>query len=155
MPEPHKTVEGFQVFQNYPNPVGNQTTINVYVPSKDNVSMVITDVLGRVIIRSGRVLDEGYNSFRFVPGDGSLYFFTAQWKGYSSSIKILQANLFANGACSLEYLGSEPSSHQLKVAEDIQNFSFSYGDELLYIGYIDSFQSGLLDAPQYSKSYTF
>jgi len=155
IPEPHKTVEGFQVFQNYPNPVADQTTINVYVPSKDNVSITLTDVLGRVIIRSEHLLDEGLHSFKLIPGNGSIFFFTAQWKGCNSSIKILQAYLSANGECSLEYLGSEPSSHKLKVAEDIHSFPFSLGDGLLYIGYTDTLQSGMLDSPESSESYTF
>jgi len=155
IPEPHKTVEGFQVFQNYPNPVGDQTTINVYVPSKDNVSITVTDVLGRVIIRSGRVLDQGLHSFRFTPGDGSMFFFAANWRGCISSTKILMANRFDGGVCSLKYLGNESTIPQLKVMEDIQLFTYELGDRLLYIGYADDFQSGILDAPDESKIYTF
>ncbi|MEA3478051.1 MAG: hypothetical protein U9R60_07725 [Bacteroidota bacterium] len=44
--------EGFQVFQNYPNPVTDQTTISFYVPERDKVSLIATDMLGRVIIKT-------------------------------------------------------------------------------------------------------
>jgi uncharacterized protein (TIGR02145 family) len=155
MPDPHETIEGFQVFQNYPNPVAHQTTINLYVPSKDNVSMTVTDVLGRVIIQSERLLDQGLHSFSFMPGDGSLYFFTAQWKGCNSSIKIIQTDLSTKRACSLEYQGSKPSFSQLKAKETVQSFLFSIGDTLLYVGYTDTLQSGMPDSPETSKNYIF
>lgn len=155
IPEPHHTVEGFQVFQNYPNPVADQTTINLYVPSKDMVSITVTDVLGRVVILSERVLDEGLHSFRFTPGDGSIFFFAANWRGCRSSTRILRANMFDAGVCSLEYLGNENRIPQLKVKEDIQLFTYELGDNLLYIGYSEDIQSGILDAPDESKIYTF
>jgi uncharacterized protein (TIGR02145 family) len=148
-----KTV--FLVYQNYPNPVTAQTTISLYIPDKDNVSMIITNILGRVALKYERVLDKGIHSFRFTPGGGNLYFFTAQWRGNSSSIKILQAGLNSGGTSSLDYTGSEDSSPQLKAMKAIQDFSFSPGDELLYIGYADTLQSGMLDVPAESQTFTF
>ena len=148
-------IGNLQVFQNYPNPVVNHTTISLYVPDKDEVGIIITDMLGRMILKSDRVLDKGIHSFRFAPGSGSLFFFTANWRGKSSSIKILQATSKSYRVSSLEYLGSEASSPQLKATEDIQSFSFSLGDELLYIGYANTLQSGMLDAPEASQDYIF
>jgi uncharacterized protein (TIGR02145 family) len=145
----------FHVFQNYPNPVADQTTVSLYVPEKDKVSIIVTDILVRMIIQSERVLDRGKHSFQFTPGRDNLYFFTARWQGQSSSIKILHAGLNSGGTSSLEYLGSEDFSPQLKTMKDVQDFFFSPGDELLYIGYTDTLQSGILDSPQESQTYTF
>jgi len=147
--------ENLQVFQNYPNPVIDQTTITLFVPEKDKVGVMISDMLGRKVINTEMVLERGHHSFRFTPGSGSLFFFTAQWRGHSSCIKILQATSNAYGINALEYIGSEASSPQLKATEDIQSFLFSLGDELLYIGYTDTLQSGMLDVPEVSKTYTF
>ena len=155
IPEINKTEDLFQVFQNYPNPVADQTTISLFVPEKDKVSMIVTDILGRVILHSDRVLDKGIHSFRFTPGGGNLYFFTAQWRGNSSSITILQAVFNSSGTSSLEYTGSEDSSPQLKATEDIQDFVFSPGDVLLFIGYAGALESGTLDSPVSSQIYTF
>ncbi|MFA4862976.1 MAG: FISUMP domain-containing protein [Bacteroidales bacterium] len=155
IPEVNNADKGFKVFQNYPNPTADQTTINLYVPSKDLVSMTITDVLGRVIIRLERVLDEGLHSFRLTPGDGSIFFFTAQWRGKNSSIKILCTGILTYKAGSLEYRGTQNSSTKLTASEDLQSFDFSIGDELLYIGYTYTTQSGIWDAPEDSQSYTF
>lgn len=150
-----KKMNGFQVFQNYPNPVADQTTISINVPEKDKVSMAIMDLLGRVILRSGMVLEKGTHSFRFTPGPGSLFFFSAEWRGSNSSIKILQTSCVTNRPGSLEYIGGEISSPQLKVMRDIRDFIYAPGDTLLFIGYTDTIQSGILDNPEESHTYTF
>ena len=155
VPEINNNIGTFKLFQNYPNPVTDQTTISMFVPEKDEVGIIITDMLGRMILKSDRELDKGIHSFNFAPGSGSLFFFTAQWRGNSSSIKILQAASNSYGVSSLEYIGSEASSPQLKATEDIQSFSFNLGDELLCIGYANSLQSGMLDVPETSATYTF
>jgi len=144
-----------QVFQNYPNPVKDQTTISLFVPEKDKVSIIVTDILGRVVIRDERMLHKGKHSFRFTPGNGNLCFFTALWQGQSSSIKILQSGFYSGGSSTLGYNGSEDSSPEFKAIEDIQDFSFVPGDVLLCIGYADTLQSGMLDAPEENTAYTF
>jgi uncharacterized protein (TIGR02145 family) len=144
----------FRVFQNYPNPVADQTNISLYVPERDKVSIIVTDILGRMIVQSERVLDRGKHTFRFTPGNGNLYFFTARWQGKSSSIKILHPGFHAGGKPALEHAGSEDNFPQLKSINDIQNFFFSPGDELLYIGYADTLQSGFLVSPEESTTCT-
>ncbi|MFO7614981.1 MAG: FISUMP domain-containing protein [Bacteroidales bacterium] len=155
IPEVSKGESSFQVFQNYPNPVADQTTVSLYVPEKDKVSITVTDILGRRIVQSERVLDKGKHSFRFTPGNSSLYFFIARWQGQGSSIKILRAGFHSGGTATLEYTGSEDYSPHYKAIDAIQEFSFTPGDELLYIGYADTLQSGMLDAPQENQAYTF
>jgi len=146
---------GFEVFQNYPNPVKDQTTLSLCVPEKDRVLLVVSDMLGKVILKTESILEEGTHSFRFTPGKGNLLFFTARWRGDSKCIKILQTGLNSKGTCSLDYTGSEDTSPQLKAMNDIQSFFYSPGDELLYIGYADTLQSGMLDSPLESSEYTY
>ena len=155
IPEINHETGNLQVFQNYPNPVVDQTTISLYVPEKDHVKLIVSDMLGRGILKTERVLEKGTHSFLFAPGGEDLYFFTVQWRSRSSIIKILQAASNSNGVCSLEYLSGGASSPKLKTTEDIQSLYFSLGDELLYIGYTNALQSGLLDAPEASETYTF
>lgn len=145
----------FEVFQNYPNPVAGQTTVSMYVPEKDKVGIIVTDIMGRVVVKSERLLDKGKHSFRFTPGNRGLCFFTARWQGQSSSIKILQSGFNTGATHAIEYTGSEEYFPQLKAIEDIQDFSFSPGDELLYIGYADVLQSGFPDSPEESTTCTF
>jgi len=52
--------------------VNEQTTITLFIPEKDNVGVWITDILGRKVIHTDRVLDRGYHSFRYFPGEGEI-----------------------------------------------------------------------------------
>ncbi|MFC2107616.1 FISUMP domain-containing protein [Bacteroidota bacterium] len=145
----------FKVFQNFPNPVTDQTSISLFIPEKDQVNLIITDLTGRVIIKYDCLLDKGTHSFQFNPGEANLYFFTAHWRGQSSSIKILKTISNSKGTNSLEYSGTEVSSLHHKTTVDVQNFLYNLGDELLYIGYTNDLQSGILDAPEASEFLTF
>ncbi len=145
---------GLQIFQNYPNPVKDQTTITLYVPEKGKVVIMISDMLGRKLINTDRLLDRGYHSFRFTPGSGRIFFFTAFWQATTSSIKILNSGNGSGLTNLLEYTGSKVTEPQLKRIEATQNFSFSLGDTLLYIGYANGLQSGMLDAPEMSDTLT-
>ena len=147
--------EKLQIFQNYPNPVMDHTTISLYVPEKDKVNLIVSDMLGRVILKTDRVLEKGTHSFRFTPGEGNLFFFTAQWKGNGSSIKILHSDFNVNRESSLQYIDSDRITPKIKVADAIQSFFFSLGDELLYIGHANGLQSGMFDVSEVSETYTF
>lgn len=146
--------EGFRVFRNYPNPVVNQTTISLYIPEKDHVILLITDVSGRLIIKNDRMLEKGFHSFRFTPGNENLYFCTAYWRGNSNSIKMLHTSSHATGQTTLEYTGSEMLISQLKATAISSDFPYNSGDELLYIGYYNTLQSGIMDTPETSGSYS-
>lgn len=145
----------FKLYQNYPNPVKNQTTISLYVPEKDQVNLMITDMMGRQVISAMRLLEKGFHSFKFSPGEGDVFFFTACWRETSSSIKILNTSLNSQRQVSLEYIGSDNPVPQLRKTNSVQGFSFNLGDKLLYIAYANTDQSGMLDSPETSKSYTF
>jgi uncharacterized protein (TIGR02145 family) len=153
--EINNTQEAFQVFQNYPNPVANRTTISLFVPEMDHVSLHVTEPTGCVIFKSDRILNKGVHTYEFTPGPGNLYFFTAKWRESSSNIKILSSGFSLNRICALEYTGTEISSPSLKVAKDIQSLPFNPGDKLLYIGYTGTLQSGMLDSPVESAIDTF
>lgn len=146
--------QGFSLSQNYPNPVTNQTRISLYIPEKGLLNITATGISGNSIIQDEIVLDKGHHSFRLKPGNENIIFFTASWQGQSRSIKIINQSEDGNTS-SLAYRGSKPGTPDLKASKNTQEFMFSLGDELLYIGYANSFQSGILDAPEYSQNYIF
>ena len=147
--EPNDKGSELQVFQNYPNPVVDQTTISMYVPARDVVSIIITDVTGRIIYKSEKIFDKGHHSFRYLPGNTGISFFTASTHSEISSIRILSTPAHV-GNVGFEYIGSSPSVsiHKNKNATFQENFTFSFGDTLLYIGYISYYESGILDIPE-------
>jgi uncharacterized protein (TIGR02145 family) len=145
----------FGILKAYPNPVKNYANISLFIPVKDRVTLVVTDLLGRIILQSDRILDQGEHSFMFTPGSVSLCFVTAQWRNQTSTVKILHTERNSGGKELLRYIGNEETSDDLKSTEATQSFYFVVGDELLYIGYNDTLQSGMLDKPEESKDYTF
>ena len=76
------------VFQNYPNPMVDQTTLSLYIPEKDEIRLIITDIMGRVLLKTDRILDKGIHKFRFASAGEHLYFFTALWREQSSRVFI-------------------------------------------------------------------
>jgi uncharacterized protein (TIGR02145 family) len=151
--------KSLQVLQNFPNPVTGQTTIMVYVPERDNVSVVITDVLGKQHNSIERMLDKGTHSFSFIPPDGEIFFFTANWKGTSHTIKILN-NSSSAPVSALKYLGYEDAGMNLKTLKVASGSVLNSGDSLLFIGYANTIASVpgsdlIVDTPQGNKTYLF
>lgn len=145
----------FQVFQNFPNPMIDRTTVSLYIPEKDLVTLCVYDELGRKVIQTQRILDMGNHSFQYNSGKGNLHVFAVQWRGKRACIKILRTGSQTNARSSLHYQGNDVTPTLLKNTEDIQSFPFSIGDTLLYIGYANGLQSGILDAPEESEINTF
>lgn len=155
IPETYADNHSFKLFQNFPNPVTDQTTISLYVPEYDKVDLLITDILGRVISKFEKEFDQGIHTFSFIPGNGNLYFCNVFWRDISKSIKIICTPSFYPKTVSLKHVGSKLSTAELKSFEKIHDFTFSAGDKLLYIGYTDNLESGILDTPEVSLCYTF
>lgn len=154
MPDIADEQKSFRVFQNYPNPADRQTTFSVFVPGKDLVNLIISDISGRKVLAMQRVLEIGTHEFRFVPGSGDIYFLTAGWQGRSSTIKIVSNTTVKTWAASLEYLAGNVTSGEIKSTVAVSGFLFSPGDELLCIGYVETLQSGIIAAPTDDRTYT-
>lgn len=147
--------EGFEVRQNYPNPVkGTSTTIQMAVPEDDMVRIVITDQKGSIIHELSADFCKGSHRFLFKPGASRLYFFTTYYRSSNSSIKIINMNISNKYQCALEYTGFENISTQLKSTTGSGGFPFCPGDTLLYVGYSDGLESGNFDNPIANTTYT-
>jgi uncharacterized protein (TIGR02145 family) len=131
----------FRLFQNYPNPVKDQSVISIYVPEEGVVSIMVTDVQGRAIITNNWRMDIGNHSFRFTPGGNHLYFLTALWKGESRSIKILTTVPNTGMRCILEYIGNTDKEATLRASKNKSDMTM--------------LESGILDAPSTNETYTF
>ena len=146
---------GMQLFQNYPNPVTDETSISLYIPEKAVVNCLINDILGRQIISTKILLDKGLHHFNFKPGQTEIYFFTVSTQEANQTIKIISTVKEKNPRCTLNYLGIGSTQSPMKKRQAVQEFIYLEGDELLHIGYRNSEQSGMLDSPVESKTYTF
>jgi uncharacterized protein (TIGR02145 family) len=131
----------FEVYQNYPNPMGDRSEISMYIPHTGNVHVMITDLQGKVVFRNDRQLDGGHQSFRFCPGDSHFYFLTAYWNGISRSIQMISTGKRDGKSCTLDYIGGNTGKAILKASSEVNDFVVR--------------QSGILDTPEESQNYTF
>ncbi|MDD5509117.1 MAG: FISUMP domain-containing protein, partial [Bacteroidales bacterium] len=149
-----ESISGFRLYQNYPNPVGEQTTINLAIPEQDQVNLMVTDLLGSTVYRRDLTLSRGTHTLLFTPGKESTYFLSANWRGERQTIKILHYGT-GHQKCLVKYTGLISSVPEKKLSAQAEDFIFNPGDELLYIGYAAGLESGMLDAPEQDSTYTF
>ncbi|HNE63430.1 MAG TPA: T9SS type A sorting domain-containing protein [Saprospiraceae bacterium] len=68
----------FMVLQNEPNPWKQSTTLGLILPYKGEVNLTIYDLTGRVVYKSSRQLEKGYNGWNMnrseLPGSGVYYY---------------------------------------------------------------------------------
>jgi len=108
-----------------------ETTVSMYVPETDYVCIKITDMKGRTIISSRRLLESGTHFFKYEPGVGKESFFNAYWHGKKNSIKIEHASSSQNQPISLEYLGNPSDNPNFKLTPGVNS---DHQDTHLYSG---------------------
>ena len=151
----HSFSEQFKVFQNVPNPVGENTKIMLYLPESGYAATDVSLLNGKQVASYSQELKRGYHSFLFTPGGAETYIYTGTFKSERESIKIVSYQSHSSLGCSLVYNGSENEPAGPKSAEMSGNFLFSVGDLLEFTGYYNSFTATIQDAPITNKIYTF
>jgi uncharacterized protein (TIGR02145 family) len=154
IPESQDASGGFSI-QAFPNPVADHTSLSLFIPEKDIVKIKVTDLMGRKLKSHEKELSKGKHTYTFTPGGENLYLVSAEWKGCSKTIKIVNLIKSPGKTCSLSYSGFLENQIQMKVMEDVQLLDFTPGDELLYIGYAGDLQSGIPDVPETSETFSF
>ncbi len=124
-----------------PNPVTDKGSVNLYLPETGTVVMQIVDVMGRVVFSRSLFLEKGVHQWLFTPGSGRVSFVTALWNGYSRITEILSTGNAGSVSCRLEYAGNSAGGGSLKSSPLKQSLIAQ--------------ESGILDAPQASKTVTF
>ena len=154
--ENFNTQSEFGLITCYPNPVKDYTIIKINISYESVVDITICDNYGRVLINENKSLSAGVHYYKFIPGDSGIFYFNLQFNNISESIKIISISTRSDQKSLISYLGSDYvlTVSKLKKLSN-QNFIFNTGDTLLLIAYNDTLESGLLDAPDSSKLYTF
>ena len=130
----------FSLFQNYPNPMNDRTTIPVYLPEEGPLTMYVYDAVGRQKLHLSSNLAKGYHAFSFTPGKNSIYLISAVWKSHIKSIKVLSSNTNQD-VCNLVYSGVHSS-----IAIEDKLVSPKIGEVK---------ESGIVDNPADNTEYIF
>jgi len=144
-----------QVFQNVPNPVRESAKIMLYVPESEEISIQVSLLNGDQVAFFKQKPQRGFHSFLFHPGEYDMYIFSIFGKMMKKSIKIISTMEDSHAGCSLTYVGTEHGLSPNKSAQSRGGFSFSIGDTLRFIGYLDSNTTAFQDAPIIDSIFTF
>jgi len=143
--------------QNYPNPFGENTKFNIYLPEDDNIDIRILNVSGMVILRYERFLPSGEHSFTFTGTREKFYLLSVKTSTFSSSVKMIKATNEGNPVANIEYNGR--ISYQNSSKKGNSDFEYNTGDNLVFTGYMTD-GAGLVvsdtitDIPVESTTYT-
>jgi len=147
----------FTVFQNYPNPMKGKTTVSLYLPENEDVSITISDIMGRELIHRKYHLDRGTHYFTFFSGKESLYFLTAQVNQKSRTVKMFNSPSHSSisVSCKLDYIGIGNDFQELKSETNSNNFFFSLGDLLKFTASTGLGERTITSSPTGDQTYYF
>lgn len=152
----HQSInDAFRLYPCYPNPVKGSTHIKLFVPEKDQVTVMLTDAFGRSIMNIQQELERGYHHFLYVPANAGFQVFTASWRGKYESIRLMSTVAMAGGNARLEYQGNEYAAFELKNSSLTAPFVYYVDDKVLLVAYSGLIESGLIDKPRQGRDYRF
>ena len=124
----------FSVSQNHPNPFREKTTVELFLPEKENIKITIHDITGREMIDYENTLNRGKHTFSFYAGKEKLYLLTVTGKNNSKSIQMIstKGKSAFTSACKLVYTAYQKPSNNFKAQKDINDFKYNTGDQLRY-----------------------
>ena len=146
--------EKFQV-KAYPNPVLDEASLKVVIPEEGKVDVIISSIHGRLIQAKSYHLSPGMHEFSFIPGGEAMYFISFSWQGHKRYLKLINAAPEKGRESFLSYVGGNDQIEEMKSSARSDFFEFALGDQLQYIGYTDTLESGIFDVPLESEIYTF
>ena len=80
-----------EVYQNFPNPFNPSTKINFSIPSNENITILVHDILGRLVDQKHAFLSSGnYVIDWFSKGSAGVYFYTVSYGNQSITKKMIQ-----------------------------------------------------------------
>ena len=144
----------FRLSENFPNPFVDKTKFNLFVNQGGILIVNVFNLLGKQVVQFQRTISEGTNHFSFIPGGEQVYLLSANINGLTRNIKMFCTS-DEKRACEIIYEGSNFKNDEIKSSAHGDDFSFELGDELLMVGYGESGESGILDSPEESTTYTF
>lgn len=117
------------LWQNVPNPFDAETRVDLTVSSRENVSMRLLDVAGKVYAQYDGWLNEGTHSFVVTAAKPQTYILNAVVGEESYSIKMV--NVGYGGYCGIEYAGFSGNITTKLTSSN----EFHVGDNMRYVGY--------------------
>ena len=126
--------------QNNPNPFNGTTFVYLNVTEPDEVSLMITDITGRIVgANNYSPLQTGIHAIRVTLSSTGVYFLTARQNGRTSSVKMV--NRSNGGGNAIAIMGTvgvndySPLPQTKNVSKGITDNLFVAGDQMQFVGF--------------------
>lgn len=132
--EIHGGGEGVRLAQNVPNPFDGVTDFSLYLPNSSKVLLEVYDLNGKISAAYTGSLDPGNHQFRAWLDNPQTYLLQAHT--VDGMVQIKMVNTGHAGRSSIEYLGKVSVPDAGKADKGGTNQPFSFGDVMLYKGFV-------------------
>ena len=141
----------FILSQNLPNPFNGTTNFTLQMGERENVTIEVRDILGKLIVQYSDELNAGSHSFKVNLNEPQMYFLTARTKSITTSIKMV--NTESSGlAPSITSISSETV---IPVQKDIEADAFNKSDTMEYVVYYHGIYTSLIKTQDASENFVF
>ncbi len=140
--------------QNFPNPFKDKTELNLNMVKDGILKVEVFTLLGQRVTHFQRIMNKGTHHFLFFPGGESVYLLSATAFGITKSIKMF-CSADSKKDCKINYIRNTSANAYVKSEQWSKDFPFELGDELLFVGYNELGESGMIDSPGEQTTYTF
>jgi uncharacterized protein (TIGR02145 family) len=120
------------VSQNYPNPFTGRTSVDVFVPRSDWVTLRVFDISGRLLASHESQLEPGMHHFEFHSSDRQHYLLSVSSNRFHEQRLMIQLGRGSRQQPELVYAGM---GAQMMSGQDAE-FYFQPGDDMRYTAYV-------------------
>ncbi|MFZ4398982.1 MAG: FISUMP domain-containing protein [Bacteroidales bacterium] len=141
----------------YPNPCKSISELKFSTFEKGSILVSIFDISGRKIISTSNELEIGKHSYSISGLHQGIYFVQICGKEINHTLKLISQSFDYNEA-NIEYTGSLKISEnqvKLKSSNSTVFMEFSFGDQMLYLGYSYIYKKIVTDIPSFNSFITF
>jgi uncharacterized protein (TIGR02145 family) len=139
----------------HPNPFSSKTDFEVFVPGSQVVSVKVTELTGRTMMRFEREVERGWHAFEFTAGRPGYYLLAVSSGNEVKTMKLACSSGNRGIHADLKYRGYIPTDEMTKDIALNRSFPYNLGDLLYFLGYAGSDIDTLSDNPEIDTDYTF
>lgn len=134
---------------NYPNPFIEKTSVNVYLPKKEKLSLSLFTATGNEVARYTAILNQGLHQFEVSGKNSGIYFLKIGANNRVNTIKLIQLKRANAKGVSLKYSGiTNQDNQQINYKNEEVPFSIDIGDEILITGFYEHETMTINDTPE-------
>ena len=121
--------QNLQLFQNSPNPFNGTTEVQLHIPYKDNITMVLYDISGKQCAVYDATVEGGLHAFTINVVAAQMYLLKVHTSRGSRSIKMLSTGTGGS-------YGIKPRAmHPQIIQKSFTDHEFQSNDSMVYTGY--------------------